>query len=51
MGDRYLRTIFAFLGITDFETISCEGLDIAGNNINSILNNALTKAQEMAEKF
>jgi len=51
MGDRYLRTIFAFLGITDFETIACEGLDIAGNNINSILNNALTKAQEMAEKF
>lgn len=51
MGDRYLRTIIGFLGITDFTTISADALDVAGNNIDAILNNAIRKAQDVAKNF
>ncbi len=30
MGDRYLRGLFGFLGITDFTTIYADGLDVIG---------------------
>ena len=51
MGDRYLRTIFAFLGITDFTTISADGLDIIGNDINAIVEKAIMEAKEKANSF
>lgn len=51
MGDRYLRTIFGFLGITDFTTISADGLDVVGNNVEVILENAIKEAQEAARNF
>jgi FMN-dependent NADH-azoreductase len=51
MGDRYLRTIFAFLGITDFTTISADALDVMGNDVESILDNAIKTAQETAKNF
>ncbi|MDF2858699.1 MAG: azoR2 [Neobacillus sp.] len=51
MGDRYLRTIFGFLGITDYTTIAAEGLDVLGNDIDTILGNAIMKAKEIAKNF
>ena len=37
MGDRYLKSIFAFFGITDFTSIVAEGLDIIGQDVESII--------------
>ncbi|MHB9155291.1 MAG: FMN-dependent NADH-azoreductase [Endomicrobiales bacterium] len=49
MGERYLRTIFGFLGITDFSTVSAEGLDIVGNDVEAIVEKASREAQEKAK--
>lgn len=51
MGDRYLRTIFGFFGITDFTTITAEGLDIVGQDIEAIVGDAIKKAQDLARGF
>lgn len=51
MGDRYLRTIFGFLGITDFTTVSADGLDIEGNDVEAIVKNAVAEAIEEAKRF
>lgn len=51
MGDRYLRTIFAFLGITDFTTITAENLDIVGQDVDAVVNAAIGRAKEFAGTF
>lgn len=51
LGDRYLRTLFAFFGITDFSTIAAEGLDVVGNDVQKILNEAIEKAYDLAKRF
>jgi FMN-dependent NADH-azoreductase len=51
MGERYLRTIFAFMGVTDFTTVAAEGLDIAGADVDAIVNAAAAKAQQAAKTF
>jgi len=51
MGDRYLRTIFGFFGITDFTTIAADGLDVIGNDVDKILEEALKDAKEQAINF
>lgn len=51
MGDRYLRTIFGFLGITDFTTISADELDVVGIDVEAIVGNAIKEAQEKAKNF
>lgn len=51
MGDRYLKTLFGFLGITDFSTIRAEKLDIIGEDVESILDEAITKARGLAKEF
>jgi FMN-dependent NADH-azoreductase len=51
MGDRYLRTLLGFLGITDFTTISADGLDVIGNDVDSIVEKAIESAKETARTF
>lgn len=51
MGDRYLRTLFGFLGITDFSTIAANGLDVIGNNVDAIVGEAIMSAKELAKNF
>lgn len=51
MGDRYLRTIFAFLGITDFTTISADVLDVIGNDVETNVGKAIKDAHEKAKSF
>lgn len=50
MGDRYLRTILGFLGIT-VTTISANGLDIIGNDVDAIVGKAMKEAQVEAKSF
>ncbi len=51
MGDRYLRAIFGFFGVTDFETISAEALDVIGNDVEGIVNTAINEAEKKSENF
>ncbi len=51
MGDRYLRTIFGFFGVTDFKTIAAESLDIIGQDVEAIVNEAINKAEDLAKNF
>jgi FMN-dependent NADH-azoreductase len=51
MGDRYMRTICGFFGITDFTTISADKLDVIGEDVEGIVGNAVKKAQELAKNF
>lgn len=51
MGDRYLRTIFGFLGITDFTTIAANKLDVIGEDVEAIVQAAIKEAHEKAKDF
>lgn len=51
MGDRYLRTIFGFLGISDFTTIAAENLDVIGKDVAEIVEMEIDKAKELAKDF
>lgn len=51
MGDKYLRTIFSFLGITDFTTIAADGLDAMSNEVDRIIAKAIEEAEELARNF
>lgn len=51
MGERYLRTIFGFLGITDFVSVAAEMLDVAGIDAEQKIADAQKKAAEIAQSF
>lgn len=51
MGDKYLRTLFGFLGITDFTTIAAEMLDVIGVDVEGNVAQAIKQAQEKAKNF
>lgn len=51
MGDRYLRTILGFLGITDYTTIMAENLDVIGVDVKDTVQKAINEAQNMAASF
>ena len=51
MGDRYLKTIFTFLGIVDFQTVAAEKLDVVGLDHEAIVQKAIHEAQELATAF
>lgn len=51
MGDKYLRTLFGFLGIEDFTTIAAENLDMIGADKESITQNSIEVAQRVAKSF
>lgn len=50
-GDKYLRAIFGFFGITDFSTITAENLDVVGQDVDAIVGDAIKKAQDLAKSF
>ncbi|MZK48827.1 FMN-dependent NADH-azoreductase [Clostridium beijerinckii] len=47
----YLRSILGFFGIKDITTISAEKLDVQGENVDKILEEAIDKAKETAKNF
>jgi FMN-dependent NADH-azoreductase len=51
MGDRYIRTILAFLGVKDYRSIFAEMLDVIGMDVDSIVRKATQQALELAEVF
>lgn len=51
MGDRYLRTIMEFLGITNYITVSADNLDVIGEDVEAIVRKAIAKAKEIAKNF
>lgn len=51
MGDRYLKTILGFLGITDYTTLATNQLDVIGLNIEELVNKGVEKAEGFAKNF
>ena len=51
MGDRYLRTLFYFLGVCDFTTIAAEELDVVGKDVDAIVARSIRQAQDLAKDF
>lgn len=51
MGDRYLSTIFGFLGITDFTTVSADKLDVIGEDVEKIISESKLKLDNLAKTF
>lgn len=50
-GDRYLRAIFQFVGITDVQSIYVEGMAQMPDQAESIKEKAIARAREMARDF
>lgn len=51
MGERYIKTLFAFFGISDFQTITAENVDVQGIDVDKIINEAIEKSKETAKHF
>lgn len=51
LGDRYLRTIFAFIGIIDFTTFALENLDRSSTNVEQVIADAIRDTRELAKNF
>lgn len=51
MGDRYLRTILGFFGISEIETIAVENLDVIGVNVQEKVEEGINKVNLLAQKF
>lgn len=50
-GDRYLRTVLNFLGVTDIQTVVAEGMAYDPSKAESIVAKAIEKAREVAKNF
>ncbi|EZP76790.1 NAD(P)H dehydrogenase (quinone) [Parageobacillus genomosp. 1] len=50
-GDRYLRAIFSFIGITDVQSIIVEGMAQFPNEAEAIKQNAIKQAEQAAKNF
>jgi len=50
-GDRYLRTIFGFIGIQDVQSVVVEGMAQMPDQAQTIKENAIAKAKETARSF
>lgn len=51
MGERYLRTILTFFGITDIKSVAAESLDVIGMDVEKVLNDTIDEAKEIAKEF
>lgn len=51
LGDRYLRTILGFLGVTDYTTLSADKMDVIGQDVEGIIAEKIKDAQDLAVHF
>lgn len=51
LGDRYLRTLFGFLGITDYTTFAVENMDRSSTDVEQVVEDAIKNAYKMAKVF
>ncbi|MEW6171615.1 MAG: FMN-dependent NADH-azoreductase [Bacillota bacterium] len=50
-GDRYIQTVFRFIGVSEVHSIICEGHEYMPDKAGDILNAAITQARELARTF
>ncbi|CAM3725408.1 FMN-dependent NADH-azoreductase [Mesobacillus thioparans] len=50
-GDRYLRTVLAFMGVEDAETLAIEGMAAMPDKAEEIKQQAIQRANELAKQF
>lgn len=51
MGDRYLRTMLGFFGISEIATIAVENLDVIGINVQEKVDEGIRQAKLFVQKF
>jgi len=51
LGDRYLRTLFTFLGFSEFTTIAIDNMDRTSTDVEAVLDEASQVAREKAQAF
>lgn len=51
MGDRYLKTILGFMGVTDYTTIADDQLDVMGVDVDAVIAKTIEEAGEFAKTF
>lgn len=51
MGERYIRTLFTFFGISEFQSIAAENVDVQGVDVDKVINEAVEKAKTIAKNF
>jgi len=51
MGDRYVKTILGFLGVSDIQTLAIENLDIIGADVEAKVKEGKEKADLIAKEF
>ncbi|TJX15129.1 FMN-dependent NADH-azoreductase [Tissierella creatinini] len=51
LGDRYIKTLFGFLGFSEYDTIAVENMDRSDTNVEEVVGDAIKLAQEKAKNF
>jgi FMN-dependent NADH-azoreductase len=51
LGDRYLRTLFTFLGFSEYTTFAVENMDRTKTDVEAVLESAIAEAQKEARDF
>lgn len=51
MGDRYLKTILGFMGVTDYTTMADDQLDVMGVDVDAVIAKTIEEAGEFAKTF
>jgi len=51
LGDRYIKTIFGFLGFSEYSTIAVENMDRSSTDVEAVLKDAINNARNKAREF
>ena len=51
MGERYLRTILGFMGVTDFTTFAADDMDRSATDVDAVVAQTIAKAAQFAATF
>lgn len=51
MGDKYLKTILGFMGITDYTTIAANQMDVIGQDVDALVATAINDAKNIVMNF
>lgn len=51
MGERYIRTLFTFFGVSEFQSVAAENVDVQGVDVDKVINDAIEKSKFLAKIF
>ncbi|WP_054742048.1 FMN-dependent NADH-azoreductase [Cellulosilyticum ruminicola] len=51
MGERFIRAILNFYGLSDIQSVAAENVDLQGADVEAILSEAVNKAKQIAQQF